>query len=58
MYNVLMMTDEIQTGYGRTGKFFAHYWDEVRPDVVAIGKSMTGGFMPASAAICDSIVMD
>lgn len=58
MHNVLMISDEIQTGYGRTGKFWAHEWDEIRPDIIVTGKSFSGGFLPASAAICDSHIMD
>jgi len=58
MHNVLMILDEIQTGYGRTGKFWACEWDEVRPDIIATGKSFSAGFLPASAAICDSYIMD
>jgi ornithine--oxo-acid transaminase len=57
-HNVLMIADEIQTGYGRTGKFFCCDWENVRPDIVAVGKSFSGGFMPASAALCDAHIMD
>ena len=57
-YNVLMISDEIQSGYGRTGKFWAVDWEDVRPDMITMGKSMTGGFMPASAVIADSYIMD
>jgi ornithine--oxo-acid transaminase len=53
-----MIVDEIQTGYGRTGKFWAYEWEGIRPDIIAAGKSMTGGFLPASAAICDAHIMD
>lgn len=57
-HNVLLIVDEIQTGYGRTGKFWAHNWDGIRPDIVTTAKSFSGGFMPASAALCDSHIMD
>lgn len=53
-----MIADEIQTGYGRTGKLWACDWENVRPDIIAAGKSMSGGFMPVSAAICDRFIMD
>lgn len=57
-YNVLLIIDEIQTGYGRTGKFWGFEWEGIRPDIICAGKSMTGGFLPASAAICDAYIMD
>lgn len=53
-----MIADEIQTGYGRTGKLWACDWENVRPDIIAAGKSMSGGFLPVSAAICDKNIMD
>lgn len=55
---MLLIIDEIQTGYGRTGKFWAYQWEGIRPDIVTAGKSMTGGFLPASAAMCDAYIMD
>lgn len=57
-HNVLLILDEIQTGYGRTGKFWAHNWDGIRPDIVTTAKSFSGGFMPTSAALCDAHIMD
>ena len=56
--NVLMMADEIQTGLGRTGKLFACDWEEVRPDMVTIGKALSGGFYPVSAVLTDAHIMD
>jgi ornithine--oxo-acid transaminase len=47
--NVLMVADEIQTGLGRCGKLFAGLYDEVIPDVVIMGKALSGGFYPVSA---------
>jgi ornithine--oxo-acid transaminase len=55
---VLFMADEIQTGLGRTGKMLASEWEGVRPDVVMIGKALSGGFYPVSAMLSDSEVMD
>jgi len=56
--NVLLVADEIQTGLGRTGKKFCSDWDGVRPDVMVVGKALSGGFYPVSAMLSDSEVMD
>ena len=56
-HNVLMVADEIQSGLGRTGQLFACDWDNVRPDVVTIGKALSGGFYPVSAVLADDDVM-
>ncbi len=56
--NVLLMLDEIQTGWGRTGKMFAHQYENVDPDVLIVGKSLSGGFYPVSAVLADSKIMD
>lgn len=55
--NVLMMTDEIQTGLGRTGKLFAHQHDGIKPDVIIIGKALSGGFYPVSAVLSSKAIM-
>jgi len=49
--NVLFMLDEIQTGLGRTGKMFAFQHENVDPDVIIIGKALSGGFYPVSAIL-------
>jgi ornithine--oxo-acid transaminase len=50
-HNVLLIADEIQSGLGRTGKFFAHHWEDVRPDMVIIAKALAGGYYPISAVL-------
>jgi len=57
-HKVLLVADEIQTGLGRTGKLFASEWDGVRPDVMVIGKALSGGVYPVSAMLADAKVMD
>ena len=56
--NVLMMADEIQTGLGRTGRLFACEWEDVRPDVLIVGKALGGGVYPVSAALADAELME
>lgn len=55
---VALMADEIQTGLGRTGKLFCCDWEDVRPDVLIVGKALGGGVYPVSAAIADAEFMD
>ena len=56
-HNVLFIADEIQTGLGRTGRLFACDWEGVRPDVVTIGKALSGGFYPVSAVLASREVL-
>ncbi len=55
--NVLFIADEIQTGLGRTGKMFAYQHEGVQPDVVVVGKALSGGFYPVSAVMANDDVM-
>ncbi|HRP02952.1 MAG TPA: ornithine--oxo-acid transaminase [Candidatus Kapabacteria bacterium] len=55
--NILFICDEIQSGLGRSGKLFAHYYENVRPDIVIIGKALSGGFYPVSAVLADKRIM-
>lgn len=56
-YNVLFIADEVQTGIGRTGKRLACDWEGVKPDILVLGKALSGGTMPVSAAFADNEVM-
>src|SRR5690554_570251 len=55
--NVLFITDEIQSGLGRSGKLFAHYYEDVKPDMVIIGKALSGGCYPVSAVLSDKEIL-
>jgi len=55
--NILLIADEIQTGLGRTGALFASQHENVRPDIMVIGKALSGGFYPVSAILADKPVL-
>ena len=55
--NVLLILDEVQTGFGRTGKMFAHQHENIKPDVLLVGKALGGGLYPVSAAITSKEIM-
>lgn len=56
-YNVLFIADEIQTGLARTGKMLACQHDNIKPDIVILGKALSGGTIPVSAVLCDDEIM-
>ena len=56
-YNVLFIADEIQTGLCRTGKMLACDYENVRPDILILGKALSGGTLPVSAVLCDDYIM-
>ncbi|MBK8608731.1 MAG: ornithine--oxo-acid transaminase [Chitinophagaceae bacterium] len=56
-YNVLMVADEIQCGLARTGKMLACDHENVRPDILILGKALSGGVLPVSAVLCDDEIM-
>jgi ornithine--oxo-acid transaminase len=56
-YNVLFIADEVQTGIGRTGKLLACDHEDVRPDILVLGKALSGGMYPVSAVLADNNIM-
>ncbi|EIN05180.1 ornithine aminotransferase [Punctularia strigosozonata HHB-11173 SS5] len=56
-HNVLLICDEIQTGLCRTGKMLACEWENVRPDIILLGKALSGGVYPVSAVLADKDIM-
>ena len=56
-HNVLFVADEVQTGIARTGKMFACDHEGVRPDMITIGKALSGGVLPISAVLADDEIM-
>jgi len=56
-HNVLMMSDEVQTGLGRTGKLFMQDHEGVRADIIMLGKALSGGFYPLSVVLSNDAVM-
>lgn len=56
-YNVLLIADEIQTGLARTGKMLACDHESVKPDILILGKALSGGVLPVSAVLADDFIM-
>jgi ornithine--oxo-acid transaminase len=55
--NVLFIADEVQTGIARTGRMLASDYEEIRPDIIILGKAIGGGVFPVSAVLCDDHIM-
>lgn len=55
--NVLLIADEVQTGFARTGKMFASEWEGVEPDLYVLGKALGGGVFPVSAVAADKSIL-
>ena len=56
--DVLVVADEVATGFGRTGRLFASEWAGVRPDLLCLGKGLTGGYLPMSATVAAGHIYD
>lgn len=56
-HNVLFVADEVQTGIARTGKLIACNYEDVRPDILILGKALSGGVLPVSAVLADDEIM-
>jgi ornithine--oxo-acid transaminase len=56
-YNILLIFDEIQTGLGRTGMMLASNYENVKPDILVLGKALSGGMLPVSAILSSSEIM-
>ena len=56
-YNVLLIADEVQTGIARTGKLLCSDYDQIKPDILVLGKALSGGVFPVSAVLADDEIM-
>jgi len=57
-HDILLILDEIQTGFGRTGKTFCYEHEGIKPDILLVGKALSGGVIPVSAAITTKEIME
>ncbi len=57
-HGALLIADEVQTGIGRTGRFYAHSYDEAQPDIITVAKALSGGFVPVGATLMRPGIFD
>ncbi len=57
-HEALLICDEVQTGLGRTGRFFAYQHEDVQPDIVTVAKALSGGFIPVGATLAKGWIFD
>src|SRR6202453_503336 len=57
-HGALLICDEVQTGLGRTGRFFAYQYEDVEPDIVSVAKALSGGFVPVGATLAKGWIFD
>lgn len=57
-FNTLLIFDEVMTGFGRTGDWFSSRRAQVEPDLIALAKGLTGGFLPLSATVCSDVIYE
>ena len=57
-YDILFIFDEIATGFGHTGRMFAYEWTNIKPDIITLGKGLTGGYMTMAAMITSKDISD
>jgi ornithine--oxo-acid transaminase len=57
-YGALLICDEVQSGFGRTGKFFAYQHEDVTPDIVTVAKALSGGFVPVGAMLAKGWIFE
>ena len=55
-YGACLILDEVQSGYGRTGKFFAHQWAGIKADIISMGKGIANGFPSGGVLVCPEII--